>query len=76
MNIISETDLSRVGSDCLIKQSLLLCEQYEMYFVLRITKISGWADHKEVSVVDDITTSKEKAIQTYKNNGGVYKPAA
>ena len=72
MNVISKTENSREGNDCWINESLYLCEEYDMYFVLKVTKISGWPDHKDISVIGEATESKNKAINCYKKAGGRY----
>lgn len=72
MNVISKTENSREGNDCWINESLYLCEEYDMYFVLKVTKISGWPDHKDISV-GEATESKSKAIKDYKKAGGRYE---
>ena len=73
MNILSQTDMSRPGSGCWIKEMVILCESCELYFVLSIQNISGWSDYKNVSIIGDPTKSKEKAIKTYKKYGGQYE---
>ena len=72
MNVISKTENSREGNDCWINESLYLCEEYDMYFVLKVTKISGWPDHKDISVIGEATESKSRAIRDYKKAGGRY----
>lgn len=72
MNIISTTNISRPGNDCYIEESVSLVEQFDLYAVIRFYKVSGWADHEEVSVL--ITTkSRTEAGKKYKEYCKYYK---
>jgi hypothetical protein len=71
MNIISTTKHSRQGNDCLINDSYHLCEEYGMYFVLKVTKVVGWPDYKDISVVCNATPDRYIAEHAYTNVGGV-----
>ena len=70
MNILARTDLSREGNDCWINESVILCEEFNLYFVLSIKKVSGWSDYQEVRLVGEITDNKSKATLVYKTCGG------
>ncbi len=71
MNVISTTKKSREGNDCLINDSYHLCEEYGMYFVLKVTRVTGWPDYKDISVVCNATPEKAIAEKAYVNVGGV-----
>lgn len=73
MNILSQTDLSRPGSGCWIKEMVILCESCELYFVLRVQNIAGLGNYNNLSVVGDPTKSKKNAIEIYKKYGGQYE---
>ena len=70
MNIISQTDLSREGNDCWINESIILCEQFNLYFVLKIIKVSGWSDIQEMGIPCEPTENKSEAMRIYKKYGG------
>jgi hypothetical protein len=71
MNVISKTEKSREGNDCWINEALYLCEEYDMYFVLKVTKINGWPNYKDISVVCNATPEKNIAETAYVNVGGI-----
>ena len=70
MCILAQTDLSRAGNDCWINESVILCEQFNLYFVLLITKVSGWSDIQEVRLLCEPTDSTSEATSIYKKYGG------
>ena len=70
MNIISQTDLSREGNDCWINESVILCEEFNLYFVPRIMEVSGWSDYQDVSLLCEPTDNKSEAANVYKEYGG------
>ena len=70
MNIILQTDLSREGNDCWINESVILCEQFNLYFVLLIIKVSAWSDIQEVRLLCEPTDNKSEAASVYKKHGG------
>lgn len=70
MNIISQTDLSREGNDCWINEAVILCEEFNLYFVLKIMKVSGWSDCQDVSLLCEPTDNKSEAASVYKKRGG------
>lgn len=72
MKVISTTDISREGNDCYIYRSVSLVEQFGIYSVISIQKITGWAEREDVVVLcatEDIDVAK----QAYKNYEGVYE---
>ena len=70
MNIVKQTNLSREGNDCWIDESVALCEEFGLYFVLVTRKVSGWSDYQDVTIASDITDSMREAMKTYKKCGG------
>ena len=72
MRVISTTDISREGNDCYIYRSVSLVEQFGIYSVISIQKITGWAEREDV-VVLCTTTDIEVAKQAYKNYEGIYE---
>lgn len=61
MRVISTTDTSRDGNDCYIYRSVSLVEQFGIYSVIGIQKITGWAEREDVSVLGyftDLDTAK------------------
>lgn len=72
MRVISSTDISREGNDCYIYESVSLVEQFGIYSVIEIQKISGWSHNKEVNVLC-VTTDLKQAKKTYKEHKGVYE---
>lgn len=70
MNIISQTDSSREGNDCWINEAVILCEEFDLYFVLCVKKISGWSDYRDVSLLCEPTDNKSEAASVYKKHGG------
>jgi hypothetical protein len=69
MKIISSTDFSRPGNDVYIHEELSLVEQFEIYAVIRIMRVTGWADNEEVSVLYT-SNSRSTATERYKSYGG------
>lgn len=74
MQIISTTDTSREGNDCYIYESVTLVEQFGIYSVISIQKVTGWAEREEVCVLC-ATTDRKKAKKVYKDNGGRFDEA-
>ena len=70
MNILARTDLSRAGNDCWINEAIILCEEFNLYFVLKIMKVSGWSDYQDVSLLCEPTDNKSEAVSVYKKHGG------
>ena len=70
MNIISHTDLSKAGNDCWINEAIILCEEFNLYFVLKVMKVSGWSDHQDVNLLCEPTDNKSEAANAYKKYGG------
>jgi hypothetical protein len=72
MNVISTTNVSRYGNDCYIEESYSLIEQFGIYAVIMVCKVSGWSERKEVDVL--ITTEdKAEAGKKYKEYCKFYK---
>lgn len=69
MKIISTTDISRVGNDCYIYESVTLTEQFGIYAVINFVKVTGWAEREEVQVLCT-TSDGKKAKKVYKEYGG------
>ena len=72
MRIISTTDTSRDGNDCYIYRSVSLIEQFGIYSVISIQKITGWAEREDVAVLC-VTHDIDIAKQAYKNYEGIYE---
>ena len=70
MRVISTTDISRPGNDCYIYETITLVEQFGIYVIIGIKKITGWAEREEVLVLYD-TTVEKKAFKAYQDYGGV-----
>lgn len=69
MKIISTTDISRVGNDCYIYESVTLIKQFDLYAVINILSVTGWAERKEVRTLCT-TESLAEAEKVYKSVGG------
>jgi hypothetical protein len=69
MKIISTTDRSRYGNDCLIYETINLVEQFGIYATIVFTKISGWYKEKNVTVHGQ-TTDYDLAVAYYEKCGG------
>jgi hypothetical protein len=72
MRVISTTDISRVGNDCYIYESVSLVEQFGLYSVINILKVTGWAEREEVRVLCT-TGDLDEAKKVYKSVGGIYE---
>lgn len=69
MKIISTTDISRVGNDCYIYESVTLVKQFDLYAVINILSVTGWAETKEVKTLCT-TESLAEAEGAYISAGG------
>jgi hypothetical protein len=74
MRVISTTDISREGNDCYIYESVTLVEQFGIYSVISIQKVTGWAEREEVCVLCT-TASGKAAKKVYKEHGGRFDAA-
>lgn len=74
MKTISTTDISRVGNDCYIYESVTLTEQFGIYAVINFVKVTGWAEREEVLVLCT-TTDRKEAKKVYKKHGGRFDAA-
>lgn len=72
MRVISTTDISRPGNDCYIYESVSLVEQFGIYSVINILKVTGWAEREETLVLCT-TEDVDEAKNVYKNAGGEYE---
>lgn len=72
MRIISTTDISREGNDCYIYESVSLVEQFDVYSVINILRVTGWAEREETLVLCT-TRDIDKAKKVYKDAGGEYQ---
>lgn len=71
MRIISTTDISREGNDCYIYESISLVEQFGVYAVIICQRVTGWAEHEGMHILDS-TTDLDSAKSAYKKYGGIY----
>ena len=69
MRVISTTDISREGNDCYIHESVSLVEQFGLYAVINMYKVTGWAKREEVPILES-TTSIGRAKRAYRFHGG------
>ena len=74
MKIISTIDISRVGNDCHIYESVTLTEQFGIYAVINFLLVTGWAEREEVQVLCT-TTDRKEAKKVYKEHGGRFDAA-
>ena len=72
MRVLSTTDISRPGNDCYIYESVSLVEQFGIYSVINILKVTGWAEREETLVLC-ATKDVDEAKKVYKNVGGEYQ---
>lgn len=72
MEVLSSTNVSRIGNDCYIEESYSLVEQFDLYAIIRFYKVSGWSDREEVSVVFT-SSSRSEAGREYKKYCKYYK---
>lgn len=72
MRVISTTDTSREGNDCYIYESVSLVEQFNIYSVINILNVTGWAKREEVRVLCT-TRDIDEAKKVYKSVGGMYQ---
>jgi hypothetical protein len=70
MKVKYTTDLSRPGNDVYIYESITLLEQFDLYVVMKVFKVTGWSDHEDVNIIL-VTRNRAEAIKTYKENGGI-----
>lgn len=73
MNIISTTDISHEGNDCYINESVTLASEFELYFVVRVKKVSGWAPYESATIDYYPTADLNEAIKYYEAQGGKYE---
>lgn len=71
MEVIYTIDLSRPGNDVYIHESLSLIKQFELYAVIRVRKVTGWAEQEEVSVLYT-SNSRSSAIERFQSYGGKF----
>ena len=72
MKVISTTDVSREGNDCYIEESYSLVEQFGVFAVIQVYRVSGWAWREEVNVLI-ATSDKAEAGKKYKEYCKYYK---
>lgn len=72
MKVISTTEVSRYGNDVYIEESYSLVEQFGLYAVIRIYKVSGWSESEEVTVVFT-SSNQSEAGKKYKAYCKYYK---
>lgn len=72
MRVISTTDISREGNDCYIYESVSLVEQFDIYSVINILRVTGWAEREETLVLCT-TRDIDNAKKVYKEAGGEYQ---
>lgn len=70
MEVIYTTDLSRPGNDVYIYESVSLIEQFGLYIVLRIWKVTGWSEQEEATVLYT-SNSRSSAIERFKSYDGI-----
>ena len=70
MKILYTTDLSRVGNDCYIYETVSLVEVLGMYAVITAQKVTGWADHKEIRCSPDPILDFDEAKDLFVKAGG------
>ena len=70
MKVMYTTDLSRPGNDCYIYESITLAEQFDLYVVIKMFKVTGWADHEDAYIACT-TRDRAEAIKQYKELGGI-----
>ena len=75
MKIISTTDLSRVGNDCYIYESVSLIEAFGMYKVITAEKTVGWFKNEQIYTSSNLTCDFDKAKFMYKKAGGILEEA-
>jgi hypothetical protein len=70
MDILSTTDTSRYGNDCMIYETVSLVEQFGIFAIIICQRVTGWAEREDI-FVKQTTTEYEAAIKMYKDYGGV-----
>ena len=70
MKVIATTDISRIGNDCYINQTITLVEFCGTYAIIECTNITGWFEDKSINVVCK-TENYDEAIEFYKMNNGI-----
>lgn len=71
MNVIETKDISRPGNDVYFYEGVALVEQFDIYAVIIIRRISGWTSKQDVSVLFS-STNYEKAYEKFKNYRGEF----
>ena len=69
MRIISTTDISKVGNDTVVYESISLIEQFEIYAIIRCCKVVCETEVEAVEVIFSSSILKE-AIKKYDELGG------
>lgn len=69
MKVLYTTDLSRPGNDVFINESITLVEQFNMYVVIKLFKVTGWSEREDATVLIS-TTDKDAATKKYLDYGG------
>jgi hypothetical protein len=59
MEVLSTTNVSHQGNDAYIEESYSLINQFGVYAVIRIYRVSGWSSQEEVSVIIASTNDTE-----------------
>lgn len=72
MKVISTTEVSRYGNDVYIEESYSLVEQFGLYAVIQIYKVSGWSECEEVTVIFT-SRNQSEAGKKYKEYCKYYK---
>ena len=71
MKVLYTTDLSRPGNDVFINESVSLIEQFNMYVVIKLFRVTGWSEREDATILIS-TTDKDAAIKKYLNYGGTF----
>ena len=69
MNVIETKDISRPGNDVYIYEEASLVEQFDVYAVVIVRRITGWTSRCDVSVLFS-SVNYEKAYEKFKNYRG------
>ena len=71
IKILGYLDKSRHGNDCLINESYAFCTCFDMYFILRIWKVTGWSSQKDAYLVCDPSSNIKVVNDKWKELGGM-----
>ena len=72
MQILATHDRSYASNECYVYESIALCEEFDLYFVLWIQKVIGFSVIQDVRILCRPTSYPFLAIKKFRDFGGTY----